>query len=150
MKTDNPAGACVARAASGRAPLMKDAESDKALKLTLEAARSNATVVLHCQGRVIFLSDARSLSGLIMEVLPAAYRIVVDLAGVISLDSDALGELVLTHMWAEAAGYQLKFACPSEPVRRLFETTNLVAFFDLYGSVPEALAAMKHEEVQAS
>lgn len=72
----------------------------------------------------------------------------MDLAGVRSLDSDALGELLLIHMWAEAAGYALKFACPNNAVRRLFETTNLMSVFDVYASVPDAVAALHLEEVQ--
>jgi anti-anti-sigma factor len=75
---------------------------------------------------------------------------VVDLSGVLSLDSDALGELVLTHMWAEAAGYGLKFSSPSDSVRRLFESTNLISVFDVYASVDAAIAAMQQEEVQSA
>jgi len=122
--------------------------NDKKLKLTLEAGRSGGAVVLHCQGRIIFHSEARALSTIVAEVLPSARRMVVDLAGIDSLDSCGLGELVLTHMWAEAAGYTLKFASPRKSVRHLFEITNLVAVFDVYASVPEAMAAMVQEEIQ--
>ena len=53
-------------------------------------------------------SQARlgALSDIVAEVLPATRRMVVDLAGVDSVDSGGLGDLVLTHMWAEAAGYR--------------------------------------------
>jgi len=103
-------------------------------------------MVLHCQGRMIFRREDRSLSTIVAHELPSARRLVVDLAGVESVDSGGLGELVLTHMWAEAAGYMLKFARPRTSVRRLFETTNLEAVFDVYDSVPEAMAAMVREE----
>ena len=73
---------------------------------------------------------------------------VVDLAGVEAVDSAGLGELVLTHMWAEAAGYALKFASPSKPVRHLFELTNLVSVLDVYASVPEAVSAMYQEDLR--
>ena len=124
--------------------------SDKKLKLTLEAGHSASAVVLHCQGRIIFRSEARALSTIVAEVLPSARRMVVDLAGVESVDSGGLGELVLTHMWAEAAGCTLKFASPNKFVRRLFEITNLVSVLDVYASVPEAMAAMAQEEVQSA
>ncbi len=120
--------------------------NDKQLNLSLEAGHPGSALLLHCQGRIIFGSEAGSLSTLVAEALPTAQRMVVDLAGVESLDSGGLGELVLTHMWAEAAGYMLKFACPRKSVRHLFETTNLVSVFDVYGSVPEAMAAMVQEE----
>jgi len=127
---------------------MTGLRSDKQLKLSLEAGNIGSAVVLHCQGRMIFRSEARALSTLVAEVLPSAGRMVVDLAGVDSVDSGGLGELVLTHMWAEAAGFILKFASPKKSVRHLFEVTNLVSVFDVYGSVPEAMAAMVQEEVR--
>jgi anti-anti-sigma factor len=123
---------------------------NKKLKLTLEAEHPGSAVVLHCQGRIIFRGEACALSTIVTEVLPSARRMVVDLAGVDSVDSGGLGELVLTHMWAEAAGYTLKFACPKKSVRHLFEVTNLLSVFDVYASVPEAMAAMYPEEVPSA
>src|SRR6266404_5253930 len=127
-----------------------DKTNNKKLKLTLETEHPGSAVVLHCQGRIIFRSEASALSTIVTEVLPSAHRMVVDLAGVDSVDSGGLGELVLTHMWAEAAGYTLKFACPKKSVRHLFEITNLVSVFDVYASVPEAMAAMNPEEIESA
>ncbi len=124
--------------------------NDKKLQLTLEAGHFGSAVVLHCQGRTIFRGEAQALSTIVAEVLPAARRMVVDLAGIDSVDSGGLGELVLTQMWAEAAGYTLKFASPRKSVRHLFEITNLVSVFDVHASVPEAMAAMVQEEIQSA
>ena len=122
----------------------------KKLSLTLEAEPSGSAVVLHCQGRIIFRSEACALSTIVTEVLPSAHRMVVDLAAVDSVDSGGLGELVLTQMWADAAGYKLKFASPKKSVRHLFEITNLVSVFDVFASVPEAMAAMYPEEAPSA
>ncbi len=135
-------------AESARAPSATGGKSDKKLKLSLEAGHPGSAVVLHCQGRILFHSEARALSTTVADVLPSVRRMVVDLAGIDSVDSGGLGELVLTHMWAEAAGYTLKFASPKKSVRRLFEITNLVSVLDVYASVPEAMAAMLEEEGQ--
>jgi anti-anti-sigma factor len=126
------------------------AAHDEKIKLTLEAGSSGGAVVLHCQGRIIFQGEARELCGIVAEVLPAARRMVVDLAGVDSVDSGGLGELVLTHVWAEAAGYSLKFASPERSLRQLFEITNLISVFEVYGSVPEAMAAMVQEDIHSA
>ncbi len=141
-----PEGSVSAAPSSGR-PILPthDASSDKALVLRLEAAGTGA-IVLYCQGQIVFRSQARALSSLIMEVLPTARRLVVDLAGVASLDSGALGELVLTQMWAEAAGYDLKLSTPTNSVWRLFEATNLVSVFDVHSTVESALASMQGED----
>jgi anti-sigma B factor antagonist len=125
------------------------AGGEKRLKLTLDS-RGAGPVVLHCQGRIIFGPEARALTELVADVLPSARRMVVDLSGVEVVDSAGLGELVLLHMWAEAAGCVVKFASPRECVRRLLELTNLVAVFDAYPSVTEAIAAMHHEEVYSA
>jgi anti-anti-sigma factor len=148
MKPENPIA--LTGTSMARMPSAIDQTNDKRLKLTLEAGHSGSAVVLHCQGRIIFRSEARALSTIVAEVLPSARRMVVDLAGVDSVDSGGLGELVLTHMWAEAAGYTLKFASPKRSVRNLFEITNLVSVFDIYGSVPEAMTAMVQEEIHSS
>jgi anti-sigma B factor antagonist len=121
---------------------------DKRLKLKLELeAQAGGAVVLHCQGRIIFGPEARALTDIVADVLPTARRMVIDLSGVEIVDSAGLGELVLLHMWADAAGYALKFAGPRHSVRQLLELTNLVAVFDAYGSVAEAIAAMHQEEI---
>ena len=120
------------------------------LDLNLEGGHSGSALVLHCQGRIVFRSEARALSSIVAEVLPSARRMVVDLAGVDSVDSGGLGELVLIHMWAEAAGYTLKFASPKKSVRRLFEITNVVSVLDVYPTVPDAMAAMVQEEIHSA
>jgi anti-anti-sigma factor len=148
MKPANPIaipGASIARASSAAGE-----RNEKKLQLILEAGYPGSAVVLHCEGRIIFRSEARALCSIVAEVLPSVRRMVVDLAGVDSVDSGGLGELVLTHMWAEAAGYMLKFASPKKSVRHLFEVTNLVSVFDVYASVPEAMVAMFQEEIRSA
>lgn len=140
MKPENLAGVLGSRIPP--APVT----GEKRLKLNLDAHAGGA-VVLHCQGRIIFGPEARALSDIVADVLPSARRMVIDLSGIESIDSAGLGELVLLHMWAEAAGYALKFASPRKSVRQLLELTNLSAVFDAYGSVAEAMAAMCQEQV---
>jgi anti-anti-sigma factor len=137
-------------ASMARASSALDKKVEKKLQLTLEAGNCGGALVLHCQGRMIFHREARALSSIVAEVLPSARRMVVDLAGIDSIDSGGLGELVLTHMWAQAAGFSLKFASPKKSVRHLFEITNLISVLDMYTCVPEALAAMTSEEIRSA
>ena len=117
-------------------------QPNKRLHLSLESERSGLAVVLHCQSRTIFRQEARELSAIVSEVLPTSRRMIVDLAGVDSVDQSGLGELVLTQLWAEASGYTLTFASPKKSVRRLFEITNVALVFDVYPSVADAMLAM--------
>src|SRR5258708_1155325 len=115
-----------------RMPLAPGQKNDKRLQFTLEGGTSGSAVVMHCRGRIISSSEARSLSTIVAEVLPSARRMVIDLAEIDSVDSGGLGELVLAHMWAEAAGYSLKIASPPKTVRHPFAATHLVSGFALY------------------
>lgn len=153
MRTENSAPGSSAKANGASLPARRATAvpaTEKILKVSLEPAGLGSAVVLHCHDRAILRDDARALAGLIAEVMPSARRMILDLSGIRSLDSGALGELVMIHMWAEAAGYALPFASPSDSVRGLFEATNLVSVFDVYSSVEEAIAAMNHEQVQSA
>jgi len=148
MKLGNSAGIMGTSIAPMRSET--DQTQNKKIRFTLEGGNSGSAVVLHCEGRIVFRDEARALAAIVADVLPSARRMVLNLAGVDSVDSGALGELVLTHMWAKAAGYTLKFASPRKSVRSLFEVTHLASIFDVYGSVPEAMAAMVQEEIHSS
>jgi anti-anti-sigma regulatory factor len=148
MRAENSAHASFSK--SDGMPAHGHLSPEKILKVSLEPARFDTAVVLHYQDRGISRSEGRALAGLISEVLPSARRMVIDLAAVHSLDSGALGELVMTHLWAEAAGYALSFASPRDSVRGLFESTNLVSILDVYSSVEDAISAMHHERVQSA
>src|SRR6266853_1630249 len=104
MKSQKPIGTPDSALASAQSAIGQgnDKTNNTRHKLTLEAEHPRSAVVLHCQGRIILRSEASALSTIVTEVLPSARRMVVDLAGVDSVDSGGLGELVLTHMWAEA------------------------------------------------
>jgi anti-sigma B factor antagonist len=140
MKPENLAGVQGSRLSS--VPV----KGETRLKLILKAQTGGA-LVLCCHGRIIFGPESRALTDIVADVMPSARRMVVDLSGVEAIDSAGLGELVLLHMWAEAAGYTLKFASPRRSIRHLLELTNLVAVFDAYPSVAEAMAAMQQEQV---
>jgi anti-anti-sigma factor len=142
LATARAAGAGVSRS-NGKA-------GNKVLAMSLESVRLGRAVVLRCEGRMVFRSDAEGLSGFICDVLPQARRMVVDLAAVHFLDSGALGELVLAHMWAQAAGYELRFSSPTEPVLDLLESANLLSFLNIDPTVESALAAMQQEDALPS
>ncbi|MGA9529409.1 MAG: STAS domain-containing protein [Terriglobales bacterium] len=150
MKPYNPGSDATATSALSRARPGLHTAADAGLVLSLDYTRMGGALVLRCDGPVLSRAGARTLSGLIAEVLPMAHRMVVDLAGLAALDSVALGELVVTGMWADAARYGLKFSTPADSVRQLLESANLAAVFDMYGSVEDALAAMDQEQVQSA
>jgi anti-sigma B factor antagonist len=64
---------------------------------------------------------------------------VVDLLGVVFLDSTALGVLVGGFKRARAAGGHLRVVCPEGPVATAFRLTGLHSVLPMYGSVEGAL-----------
>ncbi|MFJ9523154.1 STAS domain-containing protein [Kitasatospora sp. NPDC101801] len=66
--------------------------------------------------------------------------VVADLEHVTFCDSSGLNLLLQIRANALAAGAQLRLASISQPVRRLLELTGAEAAFDLYPTVPAALA----------
>lgn len=149
MKSENSADGDAGRAPSAISK-KRDPLSGKEPVLTLEFERSEGTVVLHCRGRILFRREFQTLPAIVTDVLPSARRLIVDLAEIDSIDSGGLGELVLTQMWAEASGYELKFAGPTKLVQHLLKVTNLDSVFDVYDSVPEAIEALAHRKARTA
>jgi|SRR5215471_3171611 len=113
-------------------------------KLTVEICSSGGATIVSCAGRLVYGDEANNLCAALGDILPAARRVIVDLAGLESIDSAGLGELVLLQMWAEAAGYELKFANPNRWIQQLLELTNLTSLFDIYPSLTDAVAATRN------
>src|SRR5256885_15208674 len=97
MKSCSLAGFQGSRTSSVRATV------ENRLKLSFEA-ETPGTIVLRCEGRIVFGREVHLLSGTVANILPSAQCIVIDLSGVELVDSAGLGELVLLHLWAQAAG----------------------------------------------
>jgi len=118
-------------------------------KLAVEVCSSGGVLVLRCSGRIVYGDEANTLCAALGDILPTARRVVVDLTEVESIDSAGLGELVLLEMWADAAGYELKFANPNRWVRQLLELTNLMSLLDIYPTLADALHATGSGEKQS-
>lgn len=113
------------------------------MNLSLEVWESQNGTVMYCRGRIVYREEAAALSGKVSELLPHSRRLVLDLGGVEMIDSAGLGELVLLHMWAQAAGCEVKLAGASDNIRQLLELTNLASVFEIYPSVEEALGSFR-------
>ena len=89
-------------------------------------------MVLHCQGRAIFRDEARELSAIVSEVLPTSQRMVIDLAGVDSVDQGGLGELVLTQLWAEGIRIRADVREPQESGATRFRNHSRRPRYSIY------------------
>ena len=109
------------------------------LKLSLETRRSGDVIIIHCEGRIVYRDEAAALSRVVGEALQDTREVILDFAGVGSIDSAGLGELVLAHMSAEGQGKSVKLSGARPHVRELLELTNLSSVFELYPSLEDAI-----------
>lgn len=111
------------------------------LKLSLQTQAINKVTVLRCQGRFTYRDEATAFSQKIAELLPHTRQLVVELSALDIIDSAALGELVVVHMWTRASGCALKLAAPNARIQHVLELTNLSRVFDIHPTLDEALLA---------
>lgn len=70
-------------------------------------------------------------------------QIVLDMAELTHLDSAALGILVASQIRARNEGATLKLANPGKKLIDMLALTRLANVFDIYGSLPEAIASFE-------
>ncbi|MGB7131977.1 MAG: STAS domain-containing protein, partial [Candidatus Sulfotelmatobacter sp.] len=119
------------------------------LKLSLEVRNCSDVIVIHCQGRIVYRDEALALSRMVSEFLQTGNKVILDLSGVISMDSAGIGELVLLHIRANSLKAEMKYASPSPLVRELLGLTNLDSVLEVHPSLSDALAAFQPAEACA-
>ena len=75
-------------------------------------------------------------------------QVLLDLAWVKYIDSDALGQLVSSHLTLDEKGGALKLMHMTESVHELMTVTKLLTVFDVYNDEPEALASFGGETLR--
>ncbi len=96
--------------------------------LRLEIEETDSVAVVRCHGHVISgLTDL--LHSKVRPLIPHKKRIVLDLAGVVWMDSMGLGTLVGLYTSAKGAGCELQLRHIGKRVRELLGMTNLMDVF---------------------
>ncbi|HXY48346.1 MAG TPA: STAS domain-containing protein [Terriglobales bacterium] len=109
------------------------------MALKLDLSRTKDIVVIRGRGRIVFGEEADELRRVILGLLNETHRIVVNLAGIESIDSSGLGVLVASFISARNRGAKIKFAALSTQVRGVLTTTKIDRFFEIYDSSQEAI-----------
>jgi anti-sigma B factor antagonist len=118
---------------------------EKKLKLSLEMRNNGEVMIVHCQGRIVYRDEAATLSRTVSQILQQSQKLVLDLSGVISMDSAGIGVLALLQVLARASNVSLKIAGASPLVQTLLGLTNLDSVLEVHPSLDAALASF-HEE----
>src|SRR6266496_439930 len=124
-------------------------EKESKLKLTVEAQNRGDVIVVHCQGRIVYRDEAAALSRFVDEILHHGSRVVLDLSGVIAMDSAGIGELALLQNWAQERNAELKLAGAGAVVLTLLELTNLDSVLEVHSTLETALESFDQERISA-
>ncbi|MGD0338565.1 MAG: STAS domain-containing protein [Bacteroidota bacterium] len=108
--------------------------------MKVTASEQNSIIVLSLEGSIMGGPDASMLNGEIHKLLEQGKQnIVLDLAGVDAMNSSGLGMLISSLTAIKNSGGQLKLAAASVKIRGLLTMTKLMAFFEHYNTVAEAV-----------
>lgn len=119
------------------------------LKLSLETRNRGDVMIVHCHGRIVYRDEAAALSRLVGEVLEDTRKLILDLSGVVSMDSAGIGELALLQSWAQDKNATFKCAGANPLVRNLLDLTNLDSVLEIHSSVDAALESFAENQVCA-
>ncbi len=110
--------------------------------MRVAAAEENGVVVFAPKAVVMGGEESSELHEKVREsVKVRKYRMVVDLSGVEWMNSRGLGFLIAALSTASAAGGRLRLAEVSPKVRQLLGIVGLIASFEIYPTVEEAVGS---------
>jgi len=102
----------------------------------------NGVTVLELFGRVTLGDESNQLRTKIKDLLgQGKKRLVLDLGNVSYIDSAGLGTLVAGYTSAQSQGASIKLANLTKKFSEQLNITKLVTVFDVYNSVPGAIAS---------
>ena len=110
------------------------------MALQIVEKQIEGVTVLDFVGRITLGDESNQLRTKNKEVLgKGKSQIVLDLAGVSSIDGVGLGMLVAGYTSAQNQGATLKLANLTKKFQELLSITKLVTIFDTYDSVDDAV-----------
>ncbi len=110
------------------------------INLYINERRAGAVTVLDLKGRSRISGNMIALHKSIRSlILEKKTMILLNLAGVTSIDSCGLGELVASQISVEKRGGEIKLIGLSATLQELLTMTRLLTVFDAYDDEAEAL-----------
>lgn len=111
------------------------------MDLTIEMRQVGAVTVIVCAGRIVFGEESTAFREHLKRILVTHKQVVLNLAGVVYIDSGGLGTLVGVYSSARAVGADIKLAGLGPRLRDLLHITKLVTVFTIYDNEQQAVAA---------
>jgi anti-sigma B factor antagonist len=118
--------------------------------MELSVAGRNGRAVVALYGE-LGLADAPALASHLMTAVAACGpSIIVDLAGLASIDRCGLDVLVRVLRWTRESGGDISLAAPQQRVRRVLSVSGLADRFSVYPSVEQAETGLRMAPLMAA
>lgn len=109
-------------------------------QLTMTHRSAGERVVADLVGEIDVYHAPRLRAFLEERIESGATDLVLNLTGIVYIDSTGLGVLVAVRKTAVARGGDVALICPDDKIRRIFQITGLHAVFAIHPDEPSALA----------
>lgn len=111
------------------------------MRLRLESRAVGEVLIVQCAGRIVSGNEVLTLHSYVGDCFTKYADIVLQLDQVEFIDSSGLGALVRLMQAARSKGGDLKLSGVPANIRKMLEMTHLLAQFEVYDSVEEAITA---------
>jgi len=111
--------------------------------LKLSTRIVDGVLIVDCAGRLVFGEESASLRDTVKTLIIDKKRLVLNLSGIVFIDSGGLGTLVALYTTAHHNNGQIKLANLTKRVVDLLYLTKLVTVFEVYDSEQQAVDAYK-------
>ena len=116
-------------------------ETRKYIALETKVREAGDAVILECKGRLVYREEAAVLTGRVADLMADYNHVILNFAGVESIDSSGLGSLAILCQWAKSAGGTIRFCNVRPRVEGMLQLTNLSSVMQIHANEAEALAA---------
>lgn len=122
----------------GRDPaLLLKQEGAAVIQMELRAGERDGPAVVALRGE-LDMAEAASVAAALAAVVGRNRMVIVDLTGLVFIDTGGVAALVLARAQARRAGGGLLLAAPQDQVTRVLTLTRLVDVFCVHASVEQA------------
>jgi anti-anti-sigma factor len=111
------------------------------MKLLLDSRPVGEVLVVQCQGRIVAGNEVLRMHAYVGDFFAKYGDVVLQLDQVEFIDSSGLGALVRLLQAARSKGGDLKLSRLPPNIRKMLEMTHLLAQFEAYETVEEAITA---------
>ncbi len=115
------------------------------MSLSLDARHCGAVYVIRCSGRVVAGEESSRWRRRLTAGCPRVAVLVIDLGGVIRMDSTGIGLLMRYLSHTRSRGGDLRLSTAPPAVADLLRATKLTTAFEVYDSEEEAIISFLKE-----